>query len=97
MGFMVKNTTPDPVYIKYMNYPDSLTTVQPGWGVEIKREFGVGWAKSKFKDRHFQDWFDKNAILVRKFPDNSMKKVSETEWKYEGNRRAGAGVLYVRK
>ena len=97
INYCVKNTTPDMVYVKFKNYPDSLCAVNPGAVYILKTERGVGFAKGKYKSKEFQTWFSENAFMVRKFPDNSMKKVNESKWKYEGHRISGDAVLYVKK
>jgi hypothetical protein len=97
LSYSVKNKTTDTVYVKFKNYPDSLCTVKPGSAYILKTERGIGFAKEKYRNKEFQDWFKENAFMVRKFPDNTMKKVTESKWKYEGHRIVGTGVLYIKK
>jgi hypothetical protein len=97
MSYSVKNKTADTVYVKFKNYPDSLCVVKPGSGYVLKTQRGVGFGKEKYRSKEFQDWFSENAFMVRKFPDNSMKKVNDASWKWEGGRINGNAVLYVKK
>ncbi len=96
--YCVKNQTSDTVYVKYMNFPDSLKVISPGTLCVLKTNSGVGYAKEKYKNQEFQTWFSTNSILVKKTKENSIKKVSESAWKYEGSRvHGGNAVLYVKK
>ena len=98
LQFCVKNQTTDTVYVKYMNFPDSLKVITPGSLCVLKATSGVGYAKEKYKSKEFQTWFSANSILVKKTKENSIKKVSESKWKYEGSRVHGGNVvLYVKK
>ena len=98
LQYCVKNQTTDTVYVKYMNFPDSLRVITPGSLCMLKTTSGVGYAKEKYKSKEFQTWFSANSILVKKTKENSIKKVSESNWKYEGSRvHGGNAVLYVKK
>lgn len=98
ISYCVKNKTTDTLYVKYKNYPDSLRVIAPGSLCVLQAKQGVGYAKEKYKSREFQNWFSENSILVKKTKENSIKKVSESEWKYEGSRvHGGNAVLYINK
>lgn len=98
LQYCVKNQTTDTVYVKYMNFPDSLKVITPGSLCVLKATSGVGYAKEKYKSKEFQTWFSANSILVKKTNENSIKKVSESSWKYEGSRvHGGNAILYVKK
>lgn len=98
LQYCVKNQTTDTVYVKYKNFPDSLSVISPGTLCVLHTKSGVGYAKEKYKNQEFQNWFADNSILVKKTKENSIKKVSECSWKYEGSRvHGGNAVLYVNK
>ncbi|MBL0329852.1 MAG: hypothetical protein IPP64_10665 [Bacteroidetes bacterium] len=96
--YCAKNQTTDTVYVKYKNYPDSLRVIPPGALCILDSKQGVGYAKEKYKNQSFQNWFAENSIVVKKTKENAIKKISETTWKYEGARvHGGNAVLYVKK
>ena len=95
--YCVKNQTTDTVYVKYKNFPDSLRVISPGSLCVLQSKTGVGYAKEKYKNKEFQNWFSENSILVKKTKENSIKKISESTWRYEGRRISGSGILYVKK
>jgi hypothetical protein len=96
--YCAKNQTTDTVYVKYKNYPDSLRIIPPGSLCILDSKQGVGYAKEKYKKQSFQTWFAENSIVVKKTKENTIKKVSESSWKYEGTRvHGGNAVLYVKK
>ena len=97
ISYCVKNKTTDTVYVKYKSYPDSLKIIAPDSLCVLKSQRGIGFAKDVYKNETFQKWFLENSILIKKTKENSLKKVSETKWKYEGHRIVGSGVLYVNK
>lgn len=98
LQYCLKNQTTDTLYVKYMNFPDSLRVISPGSLCVLDTKEGVGYAKEKYKKQEFQNWFSANSILVKKTRENSIKKVSECSWKYEGTRvHGGNAVLYVKK
>ena len=98
LHYCVKNQTTDTVYVKYMNFPDSLNVITPGSLCVLKTTSGVGYAKEKYKSKEFQTWFSANSILVKKTKENSIKKIAESNWKYEGSRvHGGNAILYVEK
>ncbi|MFL5762559.1 MAG: hypothetical protein ACJ77K_01375 [Bacteroidia bacterium] len=97
LSYCVKNKTKDTVYLKFMNYPDSLCIVKPDSTYFLRTFRGVGYAKEKYKHSGLTKELSANMIMIRKFSDNSMKKVSESTWKWEGGRIWGNAVLYVKK
>ncbi len=98
LQYCVKNQTTDTIYVKYKNYPDSLSIITPGSLCVLLARQGVGYAKEKYKSQEFQNWFSENSILVKKTKENSIKKNSESAWKYEGSRvHGGNAVLYINK
>ena len=97
LQYCVKNQTTDTVYVKYMNFPDSLVVILPDSSKILKTFRGIGYAKDRYKTNEFKEWFKENSILVKKTKEKEIKKISDCEWKYEGKRIIGNGVLYVKK
>ncbi len=97
LQYSVKNQTTDTLYVKYKNFPDSLRVISPGSLCVLRDRQGVGYAKEKYKSQEFQNWFSENSILVKKTKENSIKKISESQWKYKGHRITGNAILYVKK
>lgn len=95
--YCVKNQTTDTLYVKYMNFPDSLRVISPDSICVLKTKIGIGFAKGIYKSGEFQNWFSKNSIVVKKTKENSIKKISESQWKYKGHRITGDAILYVKK
>ena len=64
--YCVKNHTTDTLYVKYMSFPDSLRVISPGSLCVLDTKQGVGYAREKYKNKEFQNWFSVNSILVKK-------------------------------
>ncbi|OFY92306.1 MAG: hypothetical protein A3K10_03365 [Bacteroidetes bacterium RIFCSPLOWO2_12_FULL_31_6] len=97
LQYCVKNQTTDTLYVKYKSFPDSLRVISPDSLCILKTIRGVGYAREIYKTEEFQTWFKENSLLIKKDKDNSLKKVSEAQWKYEGKKIYGDAILYVKK
>ncbi len=93
LPYCIKNQTTDTLYVKYKNYPDSLRIVPPNGLSVLSTASGIGHSKKVYKTETFQTWFKENSLLVKKEKSNALKKVSESQWKYE----KGSAILYVKK
>lgn len=97
LSYSVKNETGKTVFIKFKNYPDSLTVIKPGTLHLLAVKNGVGFARGKYKSGEYQDWLFDNSIVLAMQNDSTVRKLNTSCWKYKGGLINGKATLILKE
>gem|GEM_PF-6855750 len=96
LSFSAKNDSKQPVFIKFMNNPDSIIKLEPNMEQVFTVQHGVGFAKEKYRLGNYQNWFHDNSMTLKIISDSTVKKVHKAEWKYHGGYINGKGTYHIK-